>query len=38
MTSNRRLVQTYVILAAVAVILLHLILLFDLSDFFKGLL
>lgn len=37
MSENRRLVRTYVILAAVLVIVLNLILLFNMPAFFKGL-
>ncbi len=37
MSSNRRLVQTYVILAAVTVILFNLLLLINFPDFFRGL-
>lgn len=37
MSANSRRVKTYVILAAVFVILLNLILLFNLPDFFGGL-
>jgi hypothetical protein len=37
MSDNRRLVKTYVILAAALVIVLNLILLFNLPNFFKGL-
>lgn len=37
MSSNRRIVQTYVILAAVTVILLNLLLLINFPELFKGL-
>ena len=37
MSHNRQLAQTYVILAAVLVIVLNLILLFHVPDFLKGL-
>lgn len=37
MSDNRRLVKSYVILAAVLVIVLNMILLFHVPDFLKGL-